>query len=230
MSVDERLRDGLRTRNESWTPDPTAAYASVVADARRTRVRRNVTIGGVTAAALLVTALAVAAPGEQPPSTQPAPSAPERSDGSAREVYPTSPLDGHWRTAPLDRARARVLLGEAGLEASFARWARSRPGERPRLTIVASSVIPYSVWLGTGSDPYAENLESGFMRVRGPRVLLVGEGDGPRTTLRWTRTGQQLRLDVVATNRPDRRGTSGETQARALFASETFLRYVSPGP
>ena len=227
MSVDERLRDGLR--NGSWTPDPTTAYASVVADARRTRVRRNLTIGGVTAAALLVTALAVAAPEEQPRSTQPASVPSGRPSGDASRLFPTSTLDGHWHTAPLDRRETRDVFRAGGLGDVFDRWSATHPGARPRLTMAASSVFPYGLWLGSTAQPYAEIVDWGAMTVRGHRVLLVAEGGGSRATLSWTRTGDRVAFDVVRADWPTRQGFSGATQVRALYATETFVKFVGAG-
>lgn len=76
MSIDQRLREGLRTTNDALpVPDIDRALAAVTADARRTR-RRTVLVGlaaAAAAAAVVVGVLAVTGD-EQDQAPQPAPS------------------------------------------------------------------------------------------------------------------------------------------------------------
>jgi hypothetical protein len=207
------------------------ATAPGAAQARTTvRVRR----AGVAAVALLLVALlggiSVAATGG---GHEPRPAAPvttEHTRVTDQQFYPTSAIDGHWQTRHLSQAELRRLLLAAGRDGVLAWWESHAPAGRPRLTLAAGRVQGRVLAVGTDSRPYLKRLDWGFFTSDGDEVrLLPGPGAPPNATLRCTVTGDRLACDVVASDWSRRYGVSGVEQARVLYSSLPFTRFVGSG-
>ena len=203
--------------------------------ARSTLLRRR---AGVAGAALLAVAvvggIAVAAQGgagtHEP---QPAPPVTRTDDSSVtgKQFYPTSAIDGHWHTRHLSQAELRQLLLAAGRDDVLAWWESHAPAGRPRITLAAGRVNGHVLAVGTDARPYLRVLDWGSFTDHGDEVRLSrGRASRPNATLRDTVTGSRLVFDVVTSDWPRRYGVSGVEQARVLYSSLPFTRFIGSGP
>lgn len=203
--------------------------------ARSTLLRRR---AGVAGAALLVVAVVggIAVATQAGAGThEPQPARPvTRTDDSSvtgEQLYPTSAIDGHWHTRHLSQGEFRHLLVAAGRDDVLAWWESHAPAGRPRLTLAAGRVNGHVLTVGTDAQPYLRSLDWGTFTDHGDEVRLShGHSSTPTATLRYTVTGSRLVLDVVTSDWPRRYGVSGVEQARVLYASLPFTRFIGSGP
>jgi hypothetical protein len=222
------------------------AFDTLVADVERVvappgadRTRTTVRLRRARGAALaLLLALAVVGGvtvaiqgGDASREPQPAPPVTRTDESSlGGDLYPASAVDGHWRTRHLSPVELRGLLVAAGRTDVLARWESHGRVGSPRLTLAVNAVQGRSLWLGVDARPYLIKLDRGSFTELGHRVVLTRQHTStPTAWLRATVTGARLDLVVVDSAWPSRNGVSGVEQARALYSSLPFTRFVSAG-
>lgn len=193
---------------------------------------------GVAGAALLVASVVggltmIAQHGSGTDEPQPAPPVTRTDDASVAggDFYPTAAINGHWQTRDLSQAELRELLVAAGRDDALAWWESHAPDGRPRLTFSAARVNGYNLSLGTAAQPYLRALVWGSLSDHRDEVVLNRKFTStPGVRLRYAISGSRLELEVLTSALPRRHGVSGAEQARVLFSSLPFTRFVSAGP
>jgi hypothetical protein len=230
MSIDTRLRRGLPAEvdlmTEVETVDSWAAVLDRAAAARRRTNRvRLVSAALATAAAVALVVTLVVRPGGEhsqqpvgPPDGTPSPS-PTETSGTDR----TALVEGKWAAGPTPAQAVVDHLDEVGL----GRWATAvLEGVRPDQDLTYQLVIQGGqLVMSKGADdapPQVADVQA--YRVSGDRIVLYQQGVGCRTALRWTVTGDRLRMTALHDECPDVDGTPELAYVHALYVALTFTR------
>jgi hypothetical protein len=226
MSIDERLRVGLRAQEDAPTDQASflAGWADVEARvaAARTRDRARWAVG-IAAAVVLLAAAAVSwwprsdadvvrpiAPTPSPSATTPGP----------------DPVETSWTTGPVSAQGIADQLGSAGL----GEWSDAVLAGVP-----TEATLSYQLKLRNGritltrsvSGAAAEVQDSETYVVNGASLELTPDGSSCVAVLGWQVEGDQLRLRVVSDSCPDYQGTPDEAYMQALYGAFPFTHLGS---
>ncbi len=218
MSVDQRLREGLRANSEQLVVSTEAAYDRVITRASRRRVRSRVAAVALAAAGSAAMVLVVqqapwdgAAP---PPVVEPASTVTEGTPLPAT-------AEGTWQTGPLRASVVVANLGDHGLGRWSAAWLAGR---------APTDLVTYSLKLSAGQLTLTQELNGVSQGIEDSQMYTLS---GHRITLRpidatcaslfdWAVSADQLTLAFVSDDCPPYRGTPDEVFMRALYTSAPF--------
>jgi hypothetical protein len=222
MSVDRRLREGLRTAAEDVHVSGYEAYEAVTVGARRRRAwtrARNAAAVLTAAAAVVAAYVVVGSPSLRTtspiPASTPTPAPPTQSAAA--------PVEGTWRAGPLPMS---VLV--ANLKAhKLNKWVPAYLGAN-----TATTQFTFTLKLQGGQltltralDGVSQGVEdSESYAVSGDRITFTPIGTGCASTFGWQVTGDQLAFTFISDTCPPYRGTPDEVFMRALYASTPYSR------
>ena len=216
MSIDQRLRSGLRTETDQ-TPELTAlldGWADVAARAEQQRVRdRARWVAGLAAAAVLVVVAAVTWWPQGDDDVQPIQPGPTTSP---------SPIEGTWSTGPVPAQGVLDHLASVGL----GQW-----GEEVLQGTPAGATIEYRLKFQGGSVHLTQAVDGGApvdqdleaYEISGSRVSFSPIGSCS-AVFDWEVRGDQLRLALVSDDCPDYRGTPDAALMHGLYGAFPFIR------
>ena len=190
-----------------WEERTEAAYAAVLAAARRRTRTPESALGGAVALVALVAAVVLV----------PDPAPPRPSRPRARCRGPRSTASGGDRLRYPGRRRRQPLRG-AGL-AEYADYAATFPSGRFRIRLSVSA--ERSVLTVAG-----DQRSIGILRLEGHRVSL--EPLPPNmgfSYFRWSREGRQVSLAFTGSSMAKHSGYPAEVHQVALYATAPFTRY-----
>lgn len=196
MSLDARIRSGLEGDAARLEPAAEPALRRIAHRGPRRRTARTVARAVAIAAVVSVFAVGgLAAVRAIKGGTRP---------GGTGLVTVASPIDGQWRSAlsiedglrlGLTYGRARQLSGARQLELSLGVVRQIRPG--------SFETVPVN----------------GTFEVDGPFLVIRDQGE--TIVLRWTLSGNQLRLSLVDDSRP----AAGRRVDRLIWTTHAWERF-----
>jgi hypothetical protein len=229
MSIDQRLRTGLRAADRADPVDPARlvdGWAEVVAraDAQRSRDRVRRGVVGVAAAALVVAGAVTWWPhGTNSPEPLPPAPNPTSPTSSASASGAPSPIEGTWSSGPVSAGQVVDHLESVGL----GQWADAALDDVPR-----NATVVYQLKLQGGritmartvDDAVPETQDVEGYEVSGDQVVFTPEASTCSTTLDWRVAGDQLLLRPVSDTCPPYRGTPDLAFMEALYGALAFTR------
>lgn len=220
MSIDSRLRDGLRAEASHLETHPD--WADVLARTSRADARsRSYRVAGAAVAAFVMAVVVITvrtadrdiAPAP-PPSPSPSPSVP---------VPKPLPVEGSWTTGELPVSRVAAQLESVGL----GRWsARVYDGDlvpetyAVGLRISGGEVSAVEWWDGTSRG----QVDHQTYEVSGRSITFTVEDGSCASVLRWRVVEDRLTLRIVSDDCPDYLGVPDEAYIQKLYAAAPFRR------
>lgn len=212
-SVDDLLRHAFDHADDEWARLTSAAHSAVSARHRRDRaVRRGLAASVVATAAAAVVAVSVG-PLSEPRGVDPADPLPTSSTPSL-----ASPLEGTWRSGPLQSSDVRAAAREAGTPTAAATMLAELPQSPFRVVVVMRGASLTTYVEGAGGrldvvDQEAVAVEDQLLTVRPFDVQA-------ESVHVWSLAGDELTLRLRSTTEP---GT-GEAWQRLLYNSVALTR------
>lgn len=216
MSLDARLRTGLREAAEALEPDVESRLVRTRQQQRRRRTTQRLALVAAVVVALLV---AVPVADRLTRTDRMVPVGP-LSDAEARRL-----LRDTWVTPVVTRDQVASTLRAAGLE--------------QHLAVVALDVgYPMALSLALNRDGYLLSTARGVMldhgdwTVRGSTLRLLPIECSPcEMTFRWQVRGNRLTLTLLTDASPATAdGVPDEAYARGVYTVAPFTRFVAPTP
>ena len=226
MSIDQRLRTGLRTET---TPAPDLTdlldgWADVEARAEQQRVRdRARWVAGIAAAAVLVVVVAVTWWPGGDEDVQPIQPAPSPTASTTETPTPPSPIEGTWSTGPVPAQGVLDHLASVGL----GQW-----GEAVLQSTPAGATIEYRIKLQGGRVNLTKAVDGGLpadqdleaYEISGTQVSFTPIGSDCSAVFEWEVQGDRLRLALASDDCPDYRGTPDAALMHGLYGAFPFTR------
>jgi hypothetical protein len=218
MSVDTRLRQARPEDHVRWDTGLDLALRQVTSGARRRRVQRASVVVGTLAAVLAVGGV-VATHGSGGAEPERLPVAPSPSAPSASTKYGSTPVDGEWHTAKVDRQDVLGALEAGGVPTATAEEFVTRlPQGQFRLRLLIAGGILQGfvnhdpVWVQhvTVSD--------------GTFAMAPMQGGYGHWVFGWEVEGERLTLDLRRTTAIDFDGFPARVHALAFFGVAPFSR------
>jgi hypothetical protein len=216
VSLDNRLRDGLRDEADRVDPD----VELWLADARRLHGRRRARRQVALAAALVGVLLLVAVPvGRQLVGRdEPVPTGPVTGSQARRlltDSWVTPTLGREWVAAVLVPAGLGDYVDAVALDAALPDAWNLQLGRDGRYGLQSARGVTH---------------DGGTWRVRARTLVLSPDGCDCRTTFRWTVRDEQLSLRLLSDDGPDVDGVPDRAYALAYYTTAPFTRFSASLP
>ena len=215
-SIDDVLRQAFDAPDQEWIRRAPSARDELMSQHRRQQSQRR-TVAGVLAAAALVIAWTVLDGEPRARTVEPTQPSPTSSTPAG-----ATPLEGTWRSAPLDASDVRAATRAAGAPQAAASMLAQLP-RAPFMVVVSIR--------GANLSTYVQR--AGGRRVVLDRESVAVEGDlvtvrpfdiTARTVHRWSIASDALTMEFGSTTEPVRDGVPGGAWQRLFYDSATFTR------